>query len=101
MSHDKNGLRFKAYNPEEIKKQLPDGFSPLESLPVSVDFSRNTTIKVHGFANAKEANDFLNSFAPQFIPSCKLTKGFYCNSPISFLFCVVVCVHSIQRRIKS
>ena len=75
MSSEGKGLRFKEYNPEEIKKQLPEGYSPLESLPVSVDFSRNTTIKVHGFANAKEANDFMNYLAPQFISSCKLTKG--------------------------
>ena len=75
MGSERKELRFKEYNPEEIKKQLPDGFSPLESLPVSVDFSRNTTIKVHGFANAKEANDFMNNLAPQFISACKLTKG--------------------------
>lgn len=75
MSFEGKGLRFKEYNPEEIKKQLPEGYSPLESLPVSVDFSRNATIKVHGFANAKEANDFMNYLSPQFISSCKLTKG--------------------------
>ena len=75
MSSKEKGLRFKEYSPEEIRKQLPDGFSPLESLPVTVDFSRNATIKVHGFANDKEANDFMNHFAPQFISSCKLTKG--------------------------
>ena len=75
MSFDEKGLRFKEYNPEELKKQLPEGASPLESLPVSVDFSRNATIKVHGFVNAKEANDFMNYVAPQFISSCKLTKG--------------------------
>ena len=75
MSFDEKGLRFKEYNPEEVKKQLPEGFSPVESLPVSVDFSRNATIKVHGFVNAKEANDFMNYVAPQFISLCKLTKG--------------------------
>lgn len=75
MSFEGKGLRFKEHNPEEIKKQLPEGYSPLESLPVSVDFSRNATIKVHGFANAKEVNDFMNYLAPQFISSCKLTKG--------------------------
>lgn len=75
MSFDKKGLRFKEYNPEEVKKQLPDGYSPVESIPVSVNLSRNLTIKVHGFANAEEANNFLNYFAPQFISSCKLTKG--------------------------
>lgn len=75
MSFEEKELRFKEYNPREIKKQLPDGFSPLESLPISVDFSRNATIKVHGFANVKEANDFMNYLAPQFISSSKLTKG--------------------------
>ena len=75
MSSERKGLRFEEYNPEEIIKRLPEGLSPLESLPVSVDFSRNATIKVHGFANAKEANDFMNYLAPQFISSCKLTKG--------------------------
>lgn len=75
MSYDEKTLRFKEYNPAEIKKRLPDGFSPLESLPVLIDFSRNATIKVHGFVNAKEANDFMSCFAPQFISSCELTKG--------------------------
>lgn len=75
MSFDEKRLRFKEYNPEERKKQLPDGFSPLELLPVLVDFSRYATIKVHGFKNAKEANDFINCSAPQFVSFCKLTKG--------------------------
>lgn len=75
MSFEEKGLRFKEYNPEEIKKQLPEGYSPLESMPVLVNFSRNATVRVHGFANAKEANDFINYFAPQFVSSCKLTKG--------------------------
>lgn len=75
MSLEEKGLRFIEYNPEEIKKQLPEGYSPLESIPVSVDFSRNATVMVHGFADAKEVNDFMNCLAPQFISSCKLTKG--------------------------
>lgn len=75
MSFDEKRLRFKEYNPEEIKKQLFEGFSPLESLPVLVDFSRNATIKVHGFSNIKEANDFLNLFAPYLVSLCQLTKG--------------------------
>ena len=75
MSSEGKGLRFKEYNLEEIKNQLPEGYSPVESIPASINFSRNATIRVHGFANAKEANDFINYFAPQFVSSCKLTKG--------------------------
>lgn len=75
MNFDKKRLGFKEYNPEEAKKQLPDEFSPLESIPILVEFSRCATIKVHGFKSTEEATGFINCFAPQFVSFCKLTKG--------------------------
>ena len=59
-------LRFKEFNYDDAKQQLPEGYEPIPYLPVMANVKRHAQICIHGLSSEEAAIQFIAKYESLF-----------------------------------